>query len=122
MTESKAELSAKFVGKAISVLSTPALLLDLDRFNAALANMQQHAKKHNRALRPHGKSHKCSEIAKRQLAAGAIGVCCTKVSEALVFAKAGVKGTLITSPIVSASALETLKEVHRLDSQVLASV
>src|SRR3954465_1382021 len=43
---------------------TPALMLDLDVFESNVAKMAKHAKEHNRALRPHGKTHKCPEIAK----------------------------------------------------------
>jgi len=52
-----------------------------------------------RALRPHAKSHKCPAIAKAQLAAGAVGICCATLDEAEVMAAAGVRGILLTSPI-----------------------
>ena len=81
-------------------LTTPALVLDLDRFEANLATMARLAKESGQALRPHAKSHKCSTIAKVQIAAGAVGVCCASLREAEAMAAAGVTGVLITSPVV----------------------
>ena len=53
-----------------SEILTPALLLDLDAFEANLARMMEQVKRSGKAIRPHAKAHKCVEIAKRQLAAG----------------------------------------------------
>ena len=78
---------------------TPALLLDLDKFEANLARMAAHVKESGKALRPHAKAHKCVEIAKRQIAAGAIGVCVATVAEAELMAAAGIPGLLLTSPV-----------------------
>src|SRR3546814_4976991 len=55
------------------------------------------------ALRPHAKTHKSVDIAKRQIAAGAAGVCCAKIGEAEVLADGGVTGILITSPVAARS-------------------
>jgi 3-hydroxy-D-aspartate aldolase len=80
-------------------LPTPALLLDLDKFEANLARMAGHIAKSGKRLRPHAKAHKCVEIARRQIAAGAIGVCVATVSEAELMAKADITGLLLTSPV-----------------------
>ena len=80
-------------------LPTPALLLDLDKFEANLARMAARIKESGKSLRPHAKAHKCVEIAKRQIAAGAIGVCVATVAEAELMAAAGIPGLLLTSPI-----------------------
>ncbi len=80
-------------------LPTPALLLDLDKFEANLARMAARIKESGKALRPHAKAHKCVEIAKRQVAAGAIGVCVATVAEAELMAAAGIPGLLLTSPV-----------------------
>jgi D-serine deaminase-like pyridoxal phosphate-dependent protein len=82
-----------------SQLPTPALLLDLDRFEANLARMAAHIAASGKKLRPHAKAHKCVEIARRQMAAGAIGVCVATVSEAELMSKAGIPGLLLTSPV-----------------------
>ncbi len=80
-------------------LPTPALLLDLDKFETNLARMSAHVKKSGKSLRPHAKAHKCVEIARRQIAAGAIGVCVATVAEAELMAAAGISGLLLTSPV-----------------------
>lgn len=82
-------------------LNTPALLVDLDRFEANLAAMAAMAGRRGVALRPHAKTHKCAEIARRQIAAGAIGQCCAKLGEAEALASAGISGLLLTSPVVT---------------------
>src|SRR2546425_12735559 len=56
-------------------LPTPALLLDLDRFERNIRKMAAHVKAAGKKLRPHAKTHKCPEIALRQVAAGAVGGC-----------------------------------------------
>jgi 3-hydroxy-D-aspartate aldolase len=78
---------------------TPALLLDLDAFEANLARMVEHVRRSGKALRPHAKAHKCVEIAKRQLAAGACGVCVATLAEAELMSKGGITGLLLTSPV-----------------------
>ena len=82
-----------------SQLSTPALLLDLDAFESNLARMAGHVAASGKALRPHAKAHKCVEIARRQLAAGACGVCVATVAEAELMAAGGIGGVLLTSPL-----------------------
>jgi D-serine deaminase-like pyridoxal phosphate-dependent protein len=83
----------------IQQIPTPALVLDLDAFEKNLTRMAARVKASGKALRPHSKAHKCPEIAKRQLAAGAIGVCCATVVEAELMAAAGITGILLTSPL-----------------------
>lgn len=80
-------------------IPTPALVLDLDAFEANLALMAEHVKRSGKNLRPHAKAHKCVEIAKRQIAAGASGVCVATMHEAEVMFKAGVTALLLTSPV-----------------------
>ena len=80
-------------------IPTPALLLDLDAFETNIARMAQAAKAAGKQLRPHAKAHKCVEIARRQLEAGACGVCVATVSEAEMMSRAGITGLLLTSPV-----------------------
>jgi 3-hydroxy-D-aspartate aldolase len=82
-----------------SEIPTPALLLDLDAFEANLQLMAQRVKQSGKQLRPHAKAHKCVEIARRQMAAGAVGVCVATVDEAELMASAGIGGILLTSPL-----------------------
>jgi 3-hydroxy-D-aspartate aldolase len=80
-------------------IPTPALLLDLDAFESNLTRIAREVKQAGKKLRPHAKAHKCVEIAKRQIAAGACGICVATVNEAELFAKAGIPGLLLTSPL-----------------------
>jgi len=87
-------------------LPTPALLLDLDAFSFNVAKMVRHCKDRHLALRPHGKSHKCPEIAKALVRAGAAGACTAKISEAEVFAADGVPGLLVTTAVIGKHKIE----------------
>jgi 3-hydroxy-D-aspartate aldolase len=89
-------------------IPTPALLLDLDRFERNLTRMAEHVRATGKALRPHAKTHRCPEIARRQVAAGALGVACAKLGEAEVMARAGVRGLLITTEVVPPSSIRRL--------------
>ena len=82
---------------------TPALLLDGDRFERNLARMAEHVRASGKQYRPHAKTHRCPQIARRQIEAGALGVACAKLGEAEVMAKADVHGLLITTEIVTAA-------------------
>lgn len=87
-------------------IPTPALLVDLDVFDRNVTLMAERARAAGVALRPHAKSHKTSALARRQIAAGAAGICCAKLGEAEVLAARGIHGLLVTSPIVGALAAE----------------
>jgi D-serine deaminase-like pyridoxal phosphate-dependent protein len=89
-------------------IPTPALLLDLDRFERNIARMAEHVRTAGKALRPHAKTHRCPEIARRQVAAGALGVACAKLGEAEVMARAGIRGLLVTTEVVAPSAVRRL--------------
>ncbi len=87
-------------------IPTPAAVLDLDAFERNVAKMAGRATAAGLALRPHAKSHKCAALAHRQIAAGAVGVCCAKLAEAEAMAAAGVDAILVTSPIAGAAQAE----------------
>jgi D-serine deaminase-like pyridoxal phosphate-dependent protein len=83
-----------------SQLDTPSLILDIDLFEKNLITMRDYAASFGKKLRPHAKTHKCPEIAKRQLSCGnCIGICAAKLSEAEGLASSGIQDILITSPI-----------------------
>lgn len=84
-------------------IPTPAAVLDLDAFDRNVAKMAGRAAKAGLALRPHAKSHKCAALVRRQLDAGAVGICCAKLAEAEAMAAAGVGAILVTSPIAGAA-------------------
>jgi D-serine deaminase-like pyridoxal phosphate-dependent protein len=68
--------------------------------------MTEHCRNSKRALRPHGKTHKCPEIANALIRAGAVGACAAKLSEAEVFARSGVKGLLVTTAVIGKYKIE----------------
>jgi len=81
-------------------IPTPALLLDLDAFDDNIAKMASHLKTRNKAFRPHGKTHKCPDVARALLRAGAIGCCAARLSEAEVFSASGIPGLLVTTAVI----------------------
>ena len=94
-------------------LNTPALVVDLDALTRNIDVMAAFAQAHEVRLRPHAKTHKSADIAHRQVAAGAIGICCAKLGEAEVLADHGVtNGLHITSPVVSAPAIARLMALN----------
>lgn len=103
-------------------LPTPALLLDLDVFERNVAHMAAYAAAHGKRLRPHAKTHKCPQIARRQQTAGAVGVCVATVSEAAVMASAGIDALLLTSPIASPLKAARMAALAEVVSQLLVAV
>jgi D-serine deaminase-like pyridoxal phosphate-dependent protein len=101
-------------------LVTPALLLDLDLLDANIAKLAAHAKAAKINLRPHGKTHKCVEIAQRQIKAGAVGLSVATIREAEAMAAAGVKGLLITSELVGKPKIERLIKLARRAPDTMA--
>lgn len=93
-------------------LPTPALVLDLERFNKALLSMAALAEKAGKKLRPHAKTHKSSAIALRQLKAGnCAGICAAKLGEAEELLKKGIENVLLTSPVVAPQRIRRLAEL-----------
>ena len=88
------------IGDPLAAVSTPALLIELDAFEANVAAMAAAAQRHGLRLRPHAKAHKSSAIARRQLEAGAVGICCQKLSEAYPFVAAGILDIHISNEVV----------------------
>lgn len=90
------------------LLDTPALLIDLPAMTRNIERMAAFAKARGIGLRPHVKTHKSVEIARRQVAAGAIGVSCVTLGEAEIMVEGGIPGVLITSPAVTPSKIARL--------------
>ncbi|MDF2234563.1 DSD1 family PLP-dependent enzyme [Albimonas sp. CAU 1670] len=87
-------------GMSLEEIETPALVLDLDLAEANIALMAERAAAAGVALRPHAKSHRSAEIARMQIEAGAVGVCCQKVAEAEAMVRGGVPDVLLTNDLV----------------------
>jgi D-serine deaminase-like pyridoxal phosphate-dependent protein len=102
-------------------LQTPALVVDLDGMERNIAKMAEHAKAHGIALRPHAKTHKSVEIAKRQIAAGALGQCCAKLGEAEALAEGGIDSILLTSPVVTDGGVERLMALNARTNDLMAT-
>ena len=91
-----------------AALNTPALIVDVEALERNISAMAAFAVAHGLKLRPHAKTHKSVEIARRQISAGAVGVCCAKLGEAEALADGGIDNILITSPVVGPAAVERL--------------
>lgn len=81
-------------------IDTPALVVDLDRMEAAIAHMAAAMADRGVALRPHAKTHKSLEVARRQIDAGAAGLTVGTIGEAEVFADGGIDDLFIAYPLV----------------------
>jgi D-serine deaminase-like pyridoxal phosphate-dependent protein len=81
-------------------IPTPALLLDLDAFEANISTMTGYLRARGRGFRPHGKTHKCPAIARILIDSGAVGICAARLSEAEVFADHRIPGLLITTAVI----------------------
>lgn len=79
--------------------STPFLSVDLERMQANIARAADAATARGLALRPHAKTHKCIEIGRMQMAAGAVGLTVATAGEAEVFAAAGLDDLFIAYPL-----------------------
>jgi D-serine deaminase-like pyridoxal phosphate-dependent protein len=89
-------------------LDTPALCIDLPRFEANVAAAAALCRQHGVAWRPHAKCHKSPDVARRLVEAGAIGLTCAKLGEAEVFAAAGVSDLLIANYVVGPAKISRL--------------
>jgi D-serine deaminase-like pyridoxal phosphate-dependent protein len=97
-----------------ATIDTPALVVDLDRMDAAIARMADAMSERGVALRPHAKTHKSIEVGRRQVGAGAVGLTVGTVGEAEVFADGGLDDLFIAYPMVPAGPkAERLREVAR---------
>ncbi len=97
-----------------ALLNTPVLVVDLPALDRNIARMAAFAGAAGVKLRPHAKTHKSPDVARRQIAAGAVGQCCAKLGEAEALAAHGVAaGLLITSPVVPAPAVARLAALNR---------
>ncbi|MFV0334647.1 MAG: D-TA family PLP-dependent enzyme [Tropicimonas sp.] len=91
-------------------VDTPAVLIDLDVAEANIDRYQAHCDAHGLRLRPHIKTHKLPMLARRQIAAGAIGITCQKVSEAeAMISEGGIDDVLITYNILGPAKLARLR-------------
>jgi 3-hydroxy-D-aspartate aldolase len=96
-------------GMSEDEVQTPCLILDLDALERNIRKMGDYAKAHGMRHRAHGKMHKSVDVLKLQMAlGGAVGVCCQKVSEAEVFARAGIGDILVSNQVRDPAKIDRL--------------
>jgi D-serine deaminase-like pyridoxal phosphate-dependent protein len=100
------------IGQRLEDVDTPALVLDLEVFERNQKTLFDLVRNRVR-VRPHAKTHKCPEVAQRQMALGAVGMCCQKVSEAEAMVDGGIRDVLVSNEIVGAQKIERLAELSR---------
>ena len=106
----------------VAQLPTPALVLDRPTMDANIGAMAKHLASHHKGFRPHAKTHKCPTIAKAQMAAGAVGICTAKVSEAAVMLNAGISSVLVTSPVSTRQKAQAVNAIASNEAKLLLVV
>ncbi len=101
-------------------LATPALIVDLDVLEENIARMAGFCEAHDIALRPHAKSHKSVEIGRRQIAAGAVGICCATLGEAEIMAAQDIAKIIITSPVAGDAKIARLAALNASTTGLIA--
>jgi len=97
------------------VLPTPAMVVDLDLFQRNVKHMADQAKSAGIHVRPHVKVHKSVDVARRQIAQGAIGLTCATVAEAELFSGAGIKNVLWTKQPASVNNIQRAVALSKKD-------
>jgi len=105
------ELLGRQIGRPLSEVETPVAVIDLDRLDANLRDLQSYVDAHGIELWPHTKTHKSPEIGRRQLELGARGLTVAKTGEAEVFQEAGATAILVHYPPFGADKWERLADV-----------
>jgi 3-hydroxy-D-aspartate aldolase len=100
-------------GLPLAEVDTPALIVDLDAFERNLKRMADAAAAAGVRVRPHAKTHKSPIIAQKQVALGATGICCQKVSEAAIMVEGGIRDVLVSNEVIGARKLDRLAALSR---------
>ncbi len=103
----------------LSALPTPQVLIDHARARANIRRVQALANANGLRLRPHAKTHKSPVVAKWQLDAGAVGVCCAKTGEAEVFVDAGITDIRLPYPVNPSNASRMLALMERASMSII---
>jgi D-serine deaminase-like pyridoxal phosphate-dependent protein len=104
---------ADLVGRPLSEVDTPALVIDADAMESNIGNMAKFFEKMPTGLRPHAKTHKSPIVAQKQIDAGAIGTTCAKLGEAEALQQGGIKDILIANQIVGKRKIARLVRLAR---------
>jgi len=92
---------------------TPFLVVDLDAMERNLSRMADYFEHRPAALRPHFKHHKCTEIARMQLEAGAAGITCATSDELSAAVRAGIRDVLVANVITDRARLAEIAQCAR---------
>jgi 3-hydroxy-D-aspartate aldolase len=103
-------------------LDTPALCVDLDKLEQNIAKMQRSLVANKLGSRPHAKTHKCAPIAKLQMAAGALGICTAKLSEAEALAEQGLDRICMTTGNLSPGKIRRAMQLRKRTPQFIQAV
>tara|TARA_B100000214_G_scaffold375374_1_gene361432 strand:+ start:22 stop:1119 length:1098 start_codon:yes stop_codon:yes gene_type:complete len=107
-------------GTPVNELETPCIIIDLDIAEKNITTLQNNANELGIDVRPHAKTHKSSYWAKKQIAAGAIGVCCAKLAEAEVLTEGGINNILITNQIIGEAKITRLAKLAKKTNIIIA--
>ena len=102
-------------------VSTPALIVDLDVFDHNVHEMAALLRRSGKTVRPHVKTHRTPELARRQLGESAVGVTCATVGEAEVMVAAGIDDVLVANEVVSPAKLDRAVALARRAKVTLAT-
>lgn len=110
-------------GMSADDIQTPCLVLDLDALERNIRKMGEYAKAHGMRHRAHGKMHKSVDVLRLQeKLGGAVGVCCQKVSEAEVFARAGIKDILVSNQVRDPAKIDRMARLPKLGARIIVCV
>jgi D-serine deaminase-like pyridoxal phosphate-dependent protein len=101
------------IGQPLEEIDTPALLLDRAACERNLRRMADFFRGRPAQLRPHFKNHKCVALARRQIASGAIGMTCAKLSEAEILVDHGFDNLLVANQVVGPAKVARLADLAR---------
>jgi D-serine deaminase-like pyridoxal phosphate-dependent protein len=121
---SAAEMRAmeETIGVSKWELDTPALCVDLDALESNITTMQARLAAKGLGARPHAKTHKSADIARKQLAAGALGICTSKVSEAEALLAAGIDRICMTTTNPSPSKIRRAMALRAKSAHFIQAV
>ncbi len=103
---------AASIGQPLAQVDTPALILELDAFERNLRTLADLVRGRVR-VRAHAKTSKSAEVSKRQMALGAVGVCCQKVAEAEAMVEGGIADVLVSNEVVGTGKIVRLAQLAR---------
>ncbi len=104
-----------FRGITKDILPTPCMVVDLEMFKANVKHMADTAKANGINVRPHVKIHKSVDVAKHQIAHGAVGLTVATIAEAELFSGAGIKGVLWTKQPVGINNIQRAVALSKKD-------